>query len=150
MQGKETTVCPFCRHTVVKGNFCTYCSKKLVKQCDCWVKKQKYNCGFSQCPGLKLELIRSAGEIAERDRRCDKHIKKIFINTPVNHKGTCDGLLNNQKVAGSNPAGATIAIDAFLSGMRFFIARGHRHACPIPATFPLPFLLFFNIFNIKA
>ena len=48
---------PFCRHTVVKGNFCTYCSKKLVKQCDCWVKKQKYNCGFSQCPGLKLELI---------------------------------------------------------------------------------------------
>jgi hypothetical protein len=34
--------------------------------------------------------------------------------------------------------------------MRFFIAFWHRHACPIPATFPLPFLLFFNIFNIKA
>lgn len=96
MWERKTTVCPFCRHTVVKGNFCTYCSKKLVKQCDCWVKKQKYNCGFSQCPGLKLELIRSAGEIAERDRRCDKHIKKIFINTPVNHKGTCDGLLNKK------------------------------------------------------
>jgi hypothetical protein len=59
-------------------------------------------------------------------------------------------LPTNQKVAGSNPAGATIAIDAFLSGMRFFIAFWHRHACPIPATFPLPFLLFFNIFNIKA
>ena len=57
VQGKETTVCPFCGHTVVKGNFCTYCSKKLVKQCDCWVKKQKYNCGFLQCPGLNIELI---------------------------------------------------------------------------------------------
>lgn len=57
MWERTTTVCPFCRHTVVKGNFCMYCSKKLVQQCDCWVKKQKYNCGFSQCPGLKLELI---------------------------------------------------------------------------------------------
>lgn len=96
MQGKETTVCPFCRHTVVKGNFCAYCGKKLVKRCDCWVKKQKYNCGFSQCPGLNLELFQSAGEITERDHRCDKHIKKIFINTSVNHKGTCDGLFNKK------------------------------------------------------
>lgn len=96
VQGKEKTVCPFCRHTVVKGNFCTYCSKKLVRQCDCWVKKQKYNCGFSQCPGVKLELILSAGEITERKHRYDKQFKKIFINTSVNHKGTCDGLLNKK------------------------------------------------------
>lgn len=77
MWERKTTVCPFCRYTVVKGNFCTYCSKKIVKQCDCWVKKQKYNCGFSQCPGLKLKLIQSAGEITDekkqrREYKCER------------------------------------------------------------------------------
>ena len=40
------------------ANFCRMCATKLKTVCDCWVKKEPYNCGQDQCPGYKL-LINS-------------------------------------------------------------------------------------------
>lgn len=39
------------------ANFCRRCSAKLRMVCDCWVKKQPYNCGQDQCPGYGLFKI---------------------------------------------------------------------------------------------
>mgnify|MGYP005805205265 CR=1 FL=1 len=36
------------------SNFCPACGRKLKELCDCWVKKEPYNCGQSICPGYRL------------------------------------------------------------------------------------------------
>lgn len=54
---KNKTVCPHCGHTVLAGNFCTDCAGKLVKECDCWVLRRKFNCGLEKCPGYKLLVL---------------------------------------------------------------------------------------------
>ena len=38
-------------------NFCGGCGEKLKDFCDCWVKKQPYNCGQNLCPGYSLYLL---------------------------------------------------------------------------------------------
>lgn len=38
-------------------NFCPYCSKKVKEVCNCWIKKEPYNCGFDKCPGYRLFKI---------------------------------------------------------------------------------------------
>jgi predicted amidophosphoribosyltransferase len=38
------------------SNFCINCGTKLVKVCDCWVKKEPYDCGQEKCPGHRLFL----------------------------------------------------------------------------------------------
>ena len=52
------------------ANFCRGCAKKLRPVCDCWVKKEPYNCGQDQCPGYRLfftDLVRgdraASGEV---------------------------------------------------------------------------------------
>lgn len=36
------------------ANFCKYCGSKLKEVCNCWIKKDNYNCGESSCPGYGL------------------------------------------------------------------------------------------------
>ena len=36
------------------ANFCRMCSTKLQTICECWVKKEPYNCGQGECPGYRL------------------------------------------------------------------------------------------------
>lgn len=46
--------CPNCKATVSdNANFCRYCSAKLRKVCDCWIKKEPYNCGHCTYPRCK-------------------------------------------------------------------------------------------------
>lgn len=51
---KNKLVCPNCGHTINDANFCSYCSRKIVNICDCWVLKRPFNCGMERCPGFKL------------------------------------------------------------------------------------------------
>ena len=37
-----------------KANFCPYCGAKLHENCQCWVKKHEYNCGYDKCPRYNL------------------------------------------------------------------------------------------------
>lgn len=57
MQDKKMTTCPHCGKVVKKGNFCSYCAGKLIKECDCWVLHRKFNCGLAKCPGYKLLVL---------------------------------------------------------------------------------------------
>lgn len=45
---------PKCNTEVIDGNFCEYCGAKLKDECDCWVLKKKFSCGFVTCKGYKL------------------------------------------------------------------------------------------------
>lgn len=36
------------------ANFCRICGKRLKSVCECWVKKEPYDCGQDQCPGYRL------------------------------------------------------------------------------------------------
>ncbi len=38
------------------GNFCRRCGSKLRRVCDCYIKKEPYNCGQDPCPGYRLFL----------------------------------------------------------------------------------------------
>ena len=42
-----------------KDNFCSACGKKLKAECNCWIKKDSYNCGEDSCPGWAL-LVKEA------------------------------------------------------------------------------------------
>ena len=47
--------CPNCgRENSQNANFCRGCATKLKEVCDCWVKKEPYNCGLDNCPGYRL------------------------------------------------------------------------------------------------
>lgn len=39
------------------ANFCAKCSSKLGEECNCWVLKGAYSCGFDRCPGLRLMTL---------------------------------------------------------------------------------------------
>lgn len=47
-----------CKHCGAKcfnsANFCNICGSKLKEICNCWIKKEPYNCGADKCPGYKL------------------------------------------------------------------------------------------------
>lgn len=47
---------------VIDGNFCEHCGAKLKEECNCWVLKKKYNCGFDECKGYKLLIDRIKGK----------------------------------------------------------------------------------------
>ena len=46
--------CPNCHKQIQEGNFCEMCGAKLKDICDCWVKKEPYNCRQEKCPGYRL------------------------------------------------------------------------------------------------
>lgn len=49
--------CPHCHaENPENANFCEECATKIRQTCDCWVKKEPYNCGHSECPGRKVLL----------------------------------------------------------------------------------------------
>lgn len=39
---------------LAEANFCRKCGAKLREVCDCWIKKEPYNCGQGKCPGYGL------------------------------------------------------------------------------------------------
>lgn len=54
---EKQKTCPGCGKNNSQGsNFCEFCGTKLSKICSyCWVKKkEKFECGYDLCPGLKL------------------------------------------------------------------------------------------------
>ncbi len=57
MSGGESVECPKCGSVGEQGNFCTKCYAKLRTVCDCWVKKEPYNCGQDKCPGYRLFVL---------------------------------------------------------------------------------------------
>lgn len=36
------------------ANFCIMCGNKLKEICNCWIKKEPYNCGEQKCPSYRL------------------------------------------------------------------------------------------------
>ncbi len=47
--------CNHCGHkNRDNANFCTKCGMKLNDICQCWVKKEPYNCNNKTCPGYRL------------------------------------------------------------------------------------------------
>ncbi len=47
--------CPICgTRCGLQSNFCKSCGAKIRAVCDCWIKKEPYNCGQSKCPGYRL------------------------------------------------------------------------------------------------
>lgn len=50
--------CKGCGADNPKGaNFCRKCGEKLRQLCDCYIKKEPYNCGQDRCPGYRLFLM---------------------------------------------------------------------------------------------
>ncbi|WP_445297954.1 zinc-ribbon domain-containing protein [Flintibacter sp. HCN-6482] len=50
--------CPSCRaKNPDRANFCKSCGTKLKEVCDCWIKKEPYNCGQEKCPGYRLFVV---------------------------------------------------------------------------------------------
>lgn len=46
--------CTKCGYINRDSNFCTNCGTKLKEVCDCWIKKEPYNCGEEQCPSYRI------------------------------------------------------------------------------------------------
>lgn len=63
--------CPKCGYvTKCDSNFCKKCGTKLKAVCDCWLKKEPYNCGQSKCPGYRLfQLNKVTGQAASLQAR---------------------------------------------------------------------------------
>ena len=53
------------------ANFCAECGAKLVEVCDCWVKKEPYNCGQAECPGYRLFLLEKRAEQSQANLALD-------------------------------------------------------------------------------
>ena len=50
------------------SNFCCYCSSKVAETCNCWVKKEPYNCGQKKCPGYGLyKILSQSKEVREEN-----------------------------------------------------------------------------------
>lgn len=57
MANGDEIKCEKCGNEIFAGdNFCTHCGAKVVDTCDCWVKKELYNCGQERCPGYRFYL----------------------------------------------------------------------------------------------
>lgn len=55
MDKQRTVHCKKCgNRNSEAANFCRACGTKLREICDCWVKKEPYNCGQSECPSYRL------------------------------------------------------------------------------------------------
>ena len=47
--------CRKCKtHNAESSNFCIECGTKLKEVCNCWIKKEPYNCGEEKCPSHRL------------------------------------------------------------------------------------------------
>jgi methionyl-tRNA synthetase len=46
--------CPSCGREYHSGNFCGGCGRKMVGTCNCWLKKQPFNCRQTKCLGYML------------------------------------------------------------------------------------------------
>lgn len=47
--------CPVCHAEVPEqANFCRNCGTKIREVCECWIKKEPYNCGQEKCPGYRI------------------------------------------------------------------------------------------------
>ena len=54
--------CKTCGNEIsAEVNFCRFCGAKQNAICNCWLKKEPYDCGQEKCPGYKLFEL-------ERDR----------------------------------------------------------------------------------
>lgn len=55
--------CPHCGSNQIKDsdNFCGFCGTKLRKICNCWIKKDSYDCGRDSCPGRDLLVEEAKG-----------------------------------------------------------------------------------------
>lgn len=60
--------CPKCDREVPAGNFCALCATKLKEVCDCWIKKEPYNCEQEKCPGYRLYVL-EAGKESKVEKR---------------------------------------------------------------------------------
>lgn len=60
--------CKYCNKEIPStSNFCCYCSKKVVDVCNCWIKKEPYDCGQDKCPGYGLyKLLSDAKKLCEQ------------------------------------------------------------------------------------
>jgi hypothetical protein len=56
---KGTEYCLDCGKEYRSGNFCEGCGRKMVQTCNCWVKKEPFNCGKEKCPGYMLLVYES-------------------------------------------------------------------------------------------
>ncbi len=53
--GGENMECKKCKTECSdNANFCENCGSKLKETCDCWIKKEPYNCGEEKCPGYRF------------------------------------------------------------------------------------------------
>ena len=50
----EETKCNKCGCKNYNANFCERCGNKLKEVCNCWIKKEPYNCGEKKCPSYRL------------------------------------------------------------------------------------------------
>ena len=53
---REKRKCKECGNEKIgeEDNFCEKCGEKLQKECNCWIKKGRYDCGERTCPGYGL------------------------------------------------------------------------------------------------
>lgn len=52
---KRNLQCTYCgSENLEHANFCRKCGSKLKEVCNCWIKKEPYNCGQVKCPGYRL------------------------------------------------------------------------------------------------
>ena len=72
LERRYTVKCPKCEaENDGAANFCRNCGTKLREICDCWVKKEPYNCGQGKCPGYRLFLVE---KLKARGAASDSHI----------------------------------------------------------------------------
>lgn len=75
--------CPSCKAEIPdESNFCQYCSKKVRRICSCWVKNEPYDCGMSECPGLRLPITEE-----RKKRRLKAKLSKHHTASILNKKG---------------------------------------------------------------
>lgn len=83
MNIKNITKCPKCGHNAcLTANFCTYCGAKIKKTCNCWVKKDNYDCGESSCPGYGLYRIEKFKSQELSEKKNYSELRGITINLP--------------------------------------------------------------------
>lgn len=63
-EGGEYVKCPHCgnNRVIESDNFCGKCGRKLKDFCNCWIKKDSYDCGEDSCPGYGLFALEKSRE----------------------------------------------------------------------------------------
>ncbi len=87
-----TSICEACGAENTKdANFCRMCATKLNPVCNCWVKKEPYNCGQDQCPGHRLLLAEMAIDQAKSTNGISDHDAKRLVELlNANYEGKPD------------------------------------------------------------